>query len=232
MSSRGFTLIEVMISLCLASLVMVTMFTAFRSQRQSYQAQEDVVDLQQSVRAGLSLLADDLRMAGYDPDGTDNYGFTSASSNQFTVTMVSDWDGMNNDPGADTITDEIGEENQITYSLVANVADPVNFNDLVRVADGSLDQLQIIENIRGNRLQFLYTLADGSGPLSVVPAEQLKDIRKVDVYIIAESFKRIGQSNYMQSYDVPDGVGGTTTWNVTGRHLFVQKTIFCRNMNF
>ncbi|MDH4319144.1 MAG: prepilin-type N-terminal cleavage/methylation domain-containing protein, partial [Desulfobulbaceae bacterium] len=163
-SRRGFTVIEVMIALCLASLVMVTMFTAFRSQRESYQAQEDVVDLQQAVRAGLSLLADDLRMAGYDPDGTDKYGFTLATSNQFTVTLVSDWDGMNNDPLADAVTDEDGEENTITYHLAANENDPANFNDLVRVADGSNDQLQLIENIRGNRLQFLYTLADGSGP--------------------------------------------------------------------
>ena len=239
LSPKGFTMIEMAIALCLGSIVMVTMFTAFRSQERSYQSQEDVVDLQQSVRAGLSLIADDLRMAGYDPDGEYDLGFNVANENELEITMVSNWDGVDNTN--DTDVDEDGEQNIIHYYLDPNKDNPAVYSDLVREADGldttPEDRVRVIENIRGNRIRFLYTLQDGSGPFTQVAGiSEMKEIVKVDIFVLVESASQIHQANYLRSYDVPSGVQANgmpnlpTSWAVTGRHMFLQKTIFCRNM--
>jgi len=63
-----------------------------------------------------------------------------------------------------------------------------------------------------------------------VPSSQLDEIIKVDVYILVETARQIHQLSSLQTYEIPDGDGKTVTWASTSRHLFIQKTIFCRNM--
>jgi prepilin-type N-terminal cleavage/methylation domain-containing protein len=60
----GFTLIELMVSLAIVGLIMVSVFTAFlRSQRTS-QTMSDAVNLRQGARGAIQLLERELRMAG------------------------------------------------------------------------------------------------------------------------------------------------------------------------
>ncbi|MDH4318082.1 MAG: prepilin-type N-terminal cleavage/methylation domain-containing protein [Desulfobulbaceae bacterium] len=227
LSTQGFTLIEIMIALALSGVVMVTMFTAFRSQERSYNSQEEIVDLQQTLRAGLSIMADDLRMAGYDPDGQYNVGFKRAEKDVVEFSMVSDWDGRDNTK--DGKVDEDGEKNLIQYSLY-NDSDNPGLDNLGRKADGDTNRVKTIEHVSRKKLRFAYTLADGSGPYIEVPGNQLDDIVKVDVYLLVETARQMHQLSSQKSYEIPDGDGKTVTWATTNRHLFVQKTIFCRNM--
>ena len=61
----GFTLIELMISVSLATLVGVLIYTVFIQQTQAYRVQADLGALQQNLRVGMEMLGRDVSMAGW-----------------------------------------------------------------------------------------------------------------------------------------------------------------------
>ncbi|GEM_PF-708210 len=63
--ARGFTLIELMISVSLATLVGVLIYTVFIQQTQAYRVQSDLGALQQNLRVGMEMLSRDIAMAGW-----------------------------------------------------------------------------------------------------------------------------------------------------------------------
>ena len=76
-SHKGFTLIELMISLAAASIVTAGIYGFYHVQQKSHAAQQLVVEMQQNIRATMSLMKREIRMVGYDPaaaDGIDNDG--------------------------------------------------------------------------------------------------------------------------------------------------------------
>ena len=85
-NERGFTLIEILIALFLISIVTAAIYKTFRAQQRSYMIQEEVVEMQQNLRAGMEILTREIRMAGYDPE---NSGF-------FAVTDITPRDISNN----------------------------------------------------------------------------------------------------------------------------------------
>ena len=72
--SKGYSLVEVLVALALAGVVSAALYTAFVSQNRSYVKEDQVVDMQQNLRAGMDLMVREIRMAGYDPSRTNNFG--------------------------------------------------------------------------------------------------------------------------------------------------------------
>ena len=66
---KGITLIEMLVSLVIASIIIAGAYRVFISQAESYAIQDRVAEAQNSVRAGMEIMAVDLRMAGYDKEG-------------------------------------------------------------------------------------------------------------------------------------------------------------------
>ena len=69
MNQKGITLIELLISFCIAAIVMAGVYQVFINQAKTYEVQEAVADAQNAVRSGMQIMIDDLRMAGYDKEG-------------------------------------------------------------------------------------------------------------------------------------------------------------------
>ena len=63
--ARGFTLIELIISVSLATLVGVLIYSVFIQQTQAYRVQSDLGALQQNLRVGMEMLSRDIAMAGW-----------------------------------------------------------------------------------------------------------------------------------------------------------------------
>lgn len=63
-SQAGFTLIEMTIAMAIAIAVMGAIFTLVNSAQAAFQAQGDVPDLQQRLRASIDMLTTDVRSAG------------------------------------------------------------------------------------------------------------------------------------------------------------------------
>ena len=78
--NKGFTLVELLVSLVVSGIILTGVYSAFRTQQNSYLVQEQVAEAQQNLRASIGFIARDLRMAGYDPTGSGNFSITDIRS--------------------------------------------------------------------------------------------------------------------------------------------------------
>jgi len=66
-SARGLTLVEILISSALISVVMASVYLVYLTMQNTFSKGELKADLQQNARVGLAKMAQEIRMAGYDP---------------------------------------------------------------------------------------------------------------------------------------------------------------------
>ena len=68
-NSKGITLIELLIGLVIFGIVVAGIYRLFIAQSKAYTVQDQIVDVQQSIRSAMEILLRDLRMTGCDDDG-------------------------------------------------------------------------------------------------------------------------------------------------------------------
>ncbi len=68
--SAGFTLVDILVGLGMASVIMVIVVGIFTTMAKSYTTQNVAADVQQVARAGVDLMIQEIRMAGFDPTGS------------------------------------------------------------------------------------------------------------------------------------------------------------------
>ena len=164
---NGFTLIELLIAMAITGFVSAGIFAAFQSQQKSYITQENVSVMQQNLRAGMHIMASDIRMAGYDVMAIyakvpapvlgaasacdynyNDYGITAAGSNSMSFTA-----DFNND-GCPVTAGE-----SLQYQLYDSDLDGTN-DALRRIINGPA----VVEGI--DALGFAYAFdADGNGTI-------------------------------------------------------------------
>jgi len=146
-TEKGFTLLELLVSMTIALVVMAAVYSTYSTQQRSYIKQDQLAGVQQNIRAALYIMTKDIRMAGYDPTYLTTpkrnlFGITVAQTNTLTVTADLDEDGNATDANETMV-----------YSLDAH-------NDLIRNAGGG-DQT-LAENIVAIGLAYAYdNNADG-----------------------------------------------------------------------
>ncbi len=207
---QGFTLIELMLAMLISGIVIGSIYTAFRSQQRSYLAQEQVSEMQQNIRAGVGLMVSEIRMAGYDPKQTGNYGINDALTDNDTLQFTADTNDDGGNPGS-------GES--FLYELYDSSGDG-NSNSLRRTPGGAA----VANNIE--ELEFHYTMDDSSQTPTPVDCD---DIRAVEVSILA----RAGKSDLTFSNTATYTTASNTIWgpyNDNYRRRFHTTTVECRNM--
>jgi prepilin-type N-terminal cleavage/methylation domain-containing protein len=65
MNRKGVTFIELMIALVISATVVAAIYRIFLTQQSTYTVQDDVVDMQQSVRVAVNEMMREIRMAGF-----------------------------------------------------------------------------------------------------------------------------------------------------------------------
>lgn len=108
----GFTLIELIIAMTVGLILLAAMYGVFTLQNKSLKIQEQVAEMQQNVRAGMDMMVREIRMAGYDPDGSLGAGIVSIASDSIEFTYVDDSDP--DDPQLKTITYDMYESGGTT----------------------------------------------------------------------------------------------------------------------
>lgn len=84
-STRGFTLVELMVALAVASIVMTVIVGVYAGLMRSYTTQNAAAQVQQTVRAGIDYMAEDIMMAGFNPRGGSIVAIEEAGSTRIRV---------------------------------------------------------------------------------------------------------------------------------------------------
>jgi len=212
--NEGFTLTELLVAIVISGIVMTSIYSAYYSQQKSFIAQEQVVAMQQNLRAGMDLLEREIRMAGYDPAGTSDAGIApGADSAIINITEDLDGDGLTS-----------GSNEDITYSLYDSGSD--GDTDLGRDTGGG-NQL-LAENI--DALNFVYL--DENGTPLATPVATPGNIRSIQIAIVARTGRRDPGYTNNKTYQ---NFQGTTIYTAPGdnfRRKLLMAEIQCRNLGF
>ncbi len=211
-------MIELLIAMAISAIVMMAIYSTYESQQKAYVMQEKVVDMQQNIRAGMYLMAREIRMAGYDPYMDSGAGITLATGNKFSFKFVADDDSYDND--GDGTTDETGELKDIEYDLYDAYSD--GDNDIGRkVGEKKRAAAENIEEI-----EFYYTLADSTK--TTAPADP-SQIRSVQITILARTENPVRDFTDTKTYNTPSGASWGP-YNDSYRRRLLTTTVKCRNM--
>jgi type IV pilus assembly protein PilW len=205
-SEKGFTLVELLVAMAISLLVLASVYSVFQSQQKSTLVREEVNMMQQNLRAGMTVMTRDIRMAGYvHPTVTANAGITIASANVIEFTRLKDDNSL--------------PLQKIKYSLSTNR----NLTRNVANEDGSsaIDQL-IAENI--DALDFVYLDADN------MTTTNLGNIRSVQITMIARTGR--GDRGYVDTtaYKNQQGTTILPSANDNFRRRKLSREILCRNL--
>ncbi len=161
--NTGFSLIELLIAMVLTGIVSVAVFSLFISQNRSFDVQEQRVALHQNLRAAMEIMQRDLRMAGFDPTGADNFLVTDVRNRDQAFVLDPNGEGaiqFTADLNANGTAD-VGET--FDYSIDDPDADLIP--DLRR-NDGTGQQM-LGEGVEV--LRFAYAFTDSTGVLVMNP---------------------------------------------------------------
>lgn len=229
---NGFTLVEVLVAMLISGIVMASIYSAFQSQQDNYVAQDQVVEMQQNLRAAISFMTKEIRTAGYDPLNSAGAGITAADMTSITFTLVADDDGNDNDN--DGVTDEIDELKTISYDLYdTGVDNDTDLDDIGRQV-GAIKSV-IAENIEA--MAFIYTLDDGTRVTNTTSNAEREKIRSIQLSLLARSdFEDRKFDNPAVYSPAPGIVWGPFDHDgdgITGdgyRRRLLTMNIGCRNM--
>jgi len=170
-NNLGFTLLELMIAMVIASIVAAAIMMSFDSQQKTQVNQQLVVEMQQEARAALYLMQQDIRMAGYDETWEDA-NTDGVDDNRATDGIDNDCVGGDGNPGEDNDISGIvkaaphliqirldensdanfcGVNDQITYALASDTGNGTIDGD--GVADSGAMDLRRDNQVVGNNLQ-------------------------------------------------------------------------------
>lgn len=132
-SNDGITLIELMVAMAIAGIVLMAIYSAYRTQSTIYRTQSVELAMQQNLRGAVYLLESEIRMAGYDMNDTGTFGITDITfrdtdyvlnlGGNSSITFTSDLD----DDGV------LDTNETFSYSIYDNpVATPDGILDMAR----------------------------------------------------------------------------------------------------
>ena len=170
LNDRGVTLLELLVAMAVIGVVMAAIYSVYYSHQKSYVAQEQIVAMQQNLRAAIYIIEREIRMAGYDPTGSGKFGITDIGlkdidddldvngNSSLELTIDRDEDGV------------LGAGNETVYYCIYDspVNAPDGKTDLAQRYGGGGRQL-LAENIEA--LGFAYAFDNnGDGQLDTTGA--------------------------------------------------------------
>lgn len=205
MNNKGFTLVELLVTLVISAVISAAIFLMYKSQVQTQATQLAVAEMQQQARAAMMMLEDEIRTAGTDATGNARAGFVAINQTDVHFTrditggLGMDGTGDNIDNDRDGQTDEIDEwyngeidlpspgapdfydpQEDISYFMEAG-AGPRSLlrqTDLSSTAPASTPQ-RVADNVEV--LDFVYLQEDGTVTASA------NNVRAVQVTLIVTS---------------------------------------------
>ncbi|MHB8907502.1 MAG: PilW family protein [Syntrophales bacterium] len=175
-SSRGeggFTLVEMLVAMGVGMVMLAAVASVFTLQNKTLSSQEDMVELQQNVRAAMDIMTSDIGMAGYDLTRVND----TVSANNFVgvATMSATQIRIQADLDGSGAINAASQEN-LTYSF--DTTDTTNKKIRRDSGAGAQPFMEHAEN-----LAFAYL--DGQGNVTAAPAR----VRRIRITITGRTTK-------------------------------------------
>ena len=178
---KGFTAVEMLISMAMLSLTLGSIYGLYISFVHQYTRENVKIDVQQRVRSGLDMMIRDIRMAGLDPEATDDFGIVAATSQRIQFTADRDMDGELDDADASDGIDTPDIEH-IAYEYDGNST----LRMILYKIDGSKE---LDEPVLTNVTALAFTYFDSNNVATTVP----DDVRTVGIQMTVQ--KPSGQND-------------------------------------
>ena len=174
-TKKGFTAIELLISLAILALSMTSVYSLYMSFIKMQTSEGVKVKIQQSARSSLDMMVRDIRMAGLDPEVTNAFGIVSPLATQsIRFTADRDMDGLLDEPNEADGLEEADLE-QMAYEY--NGSDKIEM--VLYKSDGSEEmRATLVENV--SALTFSYL--DEAAAVTTDPA----NVRSVEINMTIE----------------------------------------------
>lgn len=184
-NDSGFTLVEIVVALAVSMILVIGIYSSYRLLRRAQTTQDQVVEMQQNIRAALVWLGRDIRKAGYRKNRSSGSGTCNAGGSGTVVeptihTADATNLGFSMDMDSDGNCGGTGEN--VTYNLYV-ASDGIT--KLSRRNPGTNEA--VAENFEA--IEFFYTLVDNSQTLTP-SATQLYKIRSVQISLLARTKNR------------------------------------------
>jgi len=168
-NKKGFTAIELLISLAIMSISLGSIYSLYMSFIRTCTKEGVKINVQQSVRSGLDMMIRDIRLAGLDSTGTDDFGIVAATTQRIQFTADRDMDGELDDADASDGIDEPDMEH-IAYEYDGNSTLKMSLYK----ADGTLE---VSDTMVENVTDLTFTYYDSDDDTTSI----LDDIRTVEI---------------------------------------------------
>jgi type IV pilus assembly protein PilW len=232
----GFTLVELLVAMAMTAVVMTAVYSLYESQQKSYTAQDQVVEMQQNIRASFYQMARDLRMAGFNPQRAPNVGgFVTQLPDDGGGTTTTDSTNIafTIDQDASGVIDIDADDEQIAYRL-DNATDALQ---KFRVSDDTWQT--VADNISAVDFEYL----DPSGtritdeviatPATIYASTNLPyidSIRSIELSIVARTGRIDRSFPGTPAYSNQQGVQILAAQGDNYRKRLITTTVFCRNL--
>lgn len=233
---HGFTLVELLVAMAITAVVMAAVYSLYKTQQDSYIAQDQVVEMQQNVRASLYQMARDLRMAGFNPQRAPNVGgFVTQLPDDGGGTTTTDSTNIafTIDQDANGVIDIDADDEQIAYRLDNATSALQKF----RVSDDTW--LTVADNI--SAVDFVYLDPSGTNITAAVIATPtalyastnlpyIDSIRSIELSIVARTGRIDKSFPGTPAYSNQQGAQILAALGDNYRKRLTTTTIFCRNL--
>ncbi len=233
---HGFTLVELLVAMAITAVVMAAVYSLYKTQQDSYIAQDQVVEMQQNVRASLYQMARDLRMAGFNPQRAPNVGgFVTQLPDDGGGTTTTDSTNIafTIDQDANGVIDIDADDEQIAYRLDNATSALQKF----RVSDDTWQT--VAYNI--SAVDFIYLDPNGTDITASVianPTTQyattnlpfIDSIRSIEMSIVARTGRIDKSFPGTPAYSNQQGAQILAAQADNYRKRLTTTTIFCRNL--
>ena len=176
-NAKGLTLLELLIALVIFGFAIAGIYRIFVVQSRAYTVQDQVVEVQQSIRSGMEILLRDFRMAGYDND--------SISSKVTVVNPILTGDGSKVNPI--TVEYEYDDTTRYTVSYWVEGAPLILKRQLTKTKDdgsSTTETQDLLENVDAFNLSYGVDTNNDGGVENWVPAGGVGMLKVVAVRVV------------------------------------------------
>lgn len=209
-NNSGFSLVELLVAIVVGGIIISASYMLFISNQRTYIIQDELVNIQQTIRPAAEYISRYIRIAGLDPEQTNNFGIRDATNGTIEFSFDRLDRGL---VGVLELTNEVKhfraqngqleEEDQATNTWVA-----------------------IAENVEA--LNFVYL--DGAGNVIANPAANLGAIRTVEISIIGVSRNPVPRYTNDNAYVNLQGTEILPPQNDNFVRMMFSETVQCRNL--